>query len=406
MSYISAGTETSPSIMRPASGLQGVFGALATVSRTPIICLNFNYAINSYFTTTTTANAGTVTQANSSAVLQTGTNAAGSAVLESKAACRYNAGEGVYASFSAAFTTGVANSRQAIGLGDANDGIFFGYSGTTFGVFRRSGGSDTFVAQSSWNGVDKFDGTGPSGVTLDPTKLNVFKIQLSWHGSGPIIYSIYNPADGQIVKVHTILYGNTATVPSMANPTLPLRAETINSGSTTNLTVKTSSMGAYIEGDAGIGSPPLIGAPASKSNTKATSTTEGNVLTLKNLATNVLGGTNTNRTRIRITSLSLQNTSGAQDISVRLVLNTTLGGSPSYTNFDTNTSVAATDTAGTTLTGGREIFNARIGTGNNLYIELRNLDLQINPGDILTVAATSASATPTVYAALTWLELF
>ena len=83
--------------------------------------------------------------------LETSTDTAGSAQLQSQRPVKYNTGQGVFVMFTAKFTTCTANSIQEIGIGDdTEDGLFFGCNGDTFGVFRRSDGSDTFIAKSNF----------------------------------------------------------------------------------------------------------------------------------------------------------------------------------------------------------------------------------------------------------------
>lgn len=71
------------------------------------------------------------------------------------------------------------------------DGHFFQLNGTMLAVGQRSTHSsspyqtDTIVEQAAWN-VDKLDGTGPSGVTLDPSKLNIYFIERQWLGAGQV----------------------------------------------------------------------------------------------------------------------------------------------------------------------------------------------------------------------------
>jgi hypothetical protein len=50
-------------------------------------------------------------------------------------------------------------------------------------------------------------------------------------------------------NVYTIQYPNTATVPSVYNPSLPLTAKVINSGNTSNIVLQTPSAMAFCEGD-------------------------------------------------------------------------------------------------------------------------------------------------------------
>jgi hypothetical protein len=67
------------------------------------------------------------------------------------------------------------------------------------------------------------------------------------------------------------------------------------------------------------------------------------------------------------------------------------------------------DTAGTTITGGTERWRyfdpATIGGGGTpQYVDLSSLNIILNPGDTLTIAASGSSVSPTVSAQ--WQELF
>ncbi len=64
----------------------------------------------------------------------------------------------------------VANTLKFAGYSDGVNGIEFQLSGTTkqFIVYSASSAGNETVTQSSWN-LDKLDGTGASGITLDIT---------------------------------------------------------------------------------------------------------------------------------------------------------------------------------------------------------------------------------------------
>jgi len=104
--------------------------------------------------------------------------------------------------------------------------------------------TETFIAQtnaaastdgvSTWN-ADKFDGTSTSGITLDPTKGNVYQIKYQWLGFGMIRFFVENPETGKFALVHKIKYANANTEPSIDDPSLPLLLEVINTANTTNL---------------------------------------------------------------------------------------------------------------------------------------------------------------------------
>ncbi len=380
------------------------FGETETIEKTPILSLDFNYAINSYFVATTTANGGTVTQATSMAVLQTSTATNGSALLESKAAVRYIAGTGVFASFTALFTACAASSQQEVGLGDANDGFFIGCQNATFGIFLRKGGSDSFTARTAWS-YDKLDGTGPSGLTLTTTNLTLFKVSFGWHGSGPVKFYIFDAPNGKWALFHVI--GAGVTSPRILNPTLPLHAKAINSGNGTNLTVKMGSMGAYREGGPSPAPDSALAANGSATATQAV-TTEENILTIRNNAT-VFSG-QTNRVRVKLTRVTLTNTTAGAVVNFRGLLNTTLGGAPSFVDFDSTTSVVALDSTGTTVTGGRPEFHLTTVSGGSgipsYYVDLDSLNIILNPGDTFTWTAATAGGAQTITVACEWLEFF
>ncbi len=73
------------------------------------------------------------------------------------------------------------------------------------------------VTQANFN-IDRLDGTGPSGMTLNPQLGNVYQIQFQWLGYGVLIFSVTNPVSGQSSKFHIYEYPNSAEVPSVAQP--------------------------------------------------------------------------------------------------------------------------------------------------------------------------------------------
>ena len=172
------------------------------------------------------SNGGTVTLDDTTgamAHLQTSTGTTGIAKLSSIEPLRYIPGHEAYAYFTTIFTTGVANSTQWAGVFDSVDGFAVGYNGTTFSILHRIDSSDSTVAQSSFN-IDRLDGTGPSRITLDSTKMNIFRISYGWLGTAPITFEICRK-DGQWFPFHMIQRANEESVPSIYNPVLPLTME-------------------------------------------------------------------------------------------------------------------------------------------------------------------------------------
>lgn len=372
------------------------FGNLATTTITPKIQLQFPYVLNTDNINTSLTGSGTVTQVAPFAIASTTAAINSSARLSSKASLHYRTGQGGLCLFTAIFTAGVANSAQEVGLGDDIHGFFFGYSGATFGINRRTLSVDNFIPQSSWN-KDKMDGTGPSGVTLDPTKGNVYKIQYQWLGFGAINFFIESQFTGKFVLVHQIQYANQNTDTSVRNPSMPVTFKASNTTNNTNIVVKVPSISAFVEGQT-----VDIGLINSINNRKTGVTTETNLLTIRSNAT--FGGL-INRKFVKPLFLSISNTSTA-DALFRVVLNATLGGSPTFTDISTGTSVVSYDVAGTTVTGGRLISSFYVNGNTQSQIDVTNIPFVLNNLDTLTISATSLGAGIIASTAINWSEEF
>lgn len=112
--------------------------------------------------------------------------------------------------------------------------------------------TDTWIPQSSWNG-DKLDGTGASGVTLDPTKGNVYQIGIQYLGFGSIKFEIEvvntTVNNAEFVTVHTIKYPNTASATSISQPSFPFLMAAYSAGSTSDISVSVGSFAGFNEGE-------------------------------------------------------------------------------------------------------------------------------------------------------------
>ena len=138
-------------------------------------------------------------------------------------------------------STTSANYTARIGYFDDNNGLFFEQNQTNIGVVLRNLNSDTPVIQTDWN-IDKFDGTGISGVTLNFLKNQLFVIDFEWLSAGRIRFGFY--LFGRIFYCHQITNVNYLTAPYMITPNLPVRYQlTVNdSNKTAKLTQICSSV--------------------------------------------------------------------------------------------------------------------------------------------------------------------
>ena len=125
------------------------------------------------------------------------------------------------------------NLRQRIGYFGADNGLYFEIDGTTAYFVERSlsTGTSTRVAQSDWN-VDKLDGTGPSGITLDLTKAQILWMDIEWLGLGTVRIGFV--INGQMIHCHSFHHANFIASTYITTASLPLRYEIANTGVTTS----------------------------------------------------------------------------------------------------------------------------------------------------------------------------
>jgi len=102
---------------------------------------------------------------------------------------------------------------------------------------------DTKIPQSAWN-IDRMNGAGgvtnPSSFNLDLSKMQMFYIDYSWYGAGPIRWG-FRGANGQVTYCHKLANNNINLEAYMRSGNLPARYETSTMPATTRIT---SSIGA------------------------------------------------------------------------------------------------------------------------------------------------------------------
>ena len=233
--------------------------------------------------------------------------------------------------------------------------------------------------------------------TLDTSKGNVFQIRYQWLGFGAIQFSIENSTTGDIEVVHTIRYANENTTASVNNPSFPFFAESANTTNATDVVMKISSIGLYIEGqdtNAGETRNTIL-------NTKTGITTETNIVTIRNKSTyqSVL-----NSVVVQPDFVTLA-VDGTKNSIIRAYVNATLGGTPSYTDIRVNNSVVEYDTAGTTVSGGVLLAAFALAKSGSLSQSFREFDFFLNPGQAMTFSAQSTANTEATVA-ISWGERF
>ncbi len=190
-----------------------------------------------------TTGTGSITYPDGSCMMTVGAN--DECISQSRKYCVYQPGKSQLFLASGIINAGTGGNATTtasrIGDFDDNNGLFFEYSNQTLKVVVRRNGAvnDDPTLQSNWN-IDKMDGYGPSGLTLNPANLaysQLFVIDFEWLGVGKIRFGFY--ANGIINYCHEITnindLNNTTGATYMLTGNLPIRFEIKSTGGTGSL---------------------------------------------------------------------------------------------------------------------------------------------------------------------------
>jgi len=112
---------------------------------------------------------------------------------------------------------------------------------------------DFKVAQSDWN-IDKMDGTGPSGVTVDLAKMQMFYLDYAWYGAGAIRFG-FKDERGEVVYCHRMTHANVKTEAYMRSGNLPARYEAAADAPVTKLSATLSNVATTMSVASTVGFP-------------------------------------------------------------------------------------------------------------------------------------------------------
>jgi hypothetical protein len=162
-----------------------------------------------------------------------GTTSGDSVIRETTKVFSYQPGKSLLVMNTFVPATPQENLRQRVGYFGADNGMYFEINGTTPYFVERSlsTGTQTEVAQANWN-IDKLDGTGVSGITLDITKAQILWMDIEWLGLGTVRMGFV--IDGQFIHAHSFHHANLIESTYITTASLPLRYEIANTGITTS----------------------------------------------------------------------------------------------------------------------------------------------------------------------------
>jgi len=275
------------------------------------------------------------------------------------------------------------------------------YATTTTGAAK----TNNWTPQTSWN-VDKMDGTGPSGQTLDVTMGNVYQIKFQWLGYGAITYSIEDSVTGRLVPVHIIRYANQNPLPSLNSPNMSMTWTVASLGSATSLSMSTASAGGFIQGPMLVGESPL---KYTQSATRAAVSTETIIIAIRvNPMFNVAHTTG----EVKIINASFA-ADGSKNSTIRIYRDSTIGTGatgdfPNWSLEDASESQisyasgADLDTVDTST--GQFLSSYALSKADSVFIDLTNENILLDANETLVITAESGASVE-VTVSITWVEI-
>jgi hypothetical protein len=190
------------------------------------------YAADNQFDVATTGTGTTTFLSNEAAVkMEVTAGGVGSVTRQSYRSFPYQPGKGLLVLMTFVMDSSQSlNLTQRAGYYNDNNGVFFQRVDGTYSFVLRSSSTPTpgtpsdvrTVNQSSWNG-DKLDGTGASGLTLDPSKAQILWMDFEWLGVGSVRCGFI--INGEYIVCHTFENANDITSVYMTTAILPVRYE-------------------------------------------------------------------------------------------------------------------------------------------------------------------------------------
>lgn len=348
------------------------------------------YAADNQFDVVTTGTGTTTFLSNEAAVKMEVTGAGvGSVVRQSYRSLPYQPGKGllVLATFVMDSSESL-NLTQRVGYFNTGNGVFFQRVDGTYSFVLRSSVSGSpsdarTVNQSSWNG-DKLDGTGASGLTLDPSKAQILWMDFEWLGVGSVRCGFI--INGQYIVCHTFNNANEITNVYMTTAILPVRYEITSTTSAVAASMKAICCSVVSEGGFEQTSIEHVARRVNATSSSTITTSFYPVASIR-LASSALGAV------VVPSSFNFLPTT-ADNYEIALIKNTTLT-SPSWSAVSSDANVEF-DISATAMTGGT-ITSSTFTTGKSGPTPLAsgnsyNWDLQLGASlagvsDIYTLAA-------------------
>jgi hypothetical protein len=394
-----------------AAGATDAFGRIRTSSPLTLFDSSHRYHDNGLWSTST-ATGGTATfDANAGLVNLSVTTSSGSEVIRETTKCfSYQPGKSLLVMSTFTLNPAKTNLRQRIGYYGAANGMYLELDNTTLSFVERSSSTGTLaetrVAQSNWN-IDPLNGTGPSNLTLDPTKAQILWMDIEWLGLGTVRMGFV--INGKFIHCHSFHHANIITSTYITTASLPLRYEITNTAATASTsTLKQVCSTVLSEGGYELrGLQQAIGTTITAPYALTTAGTYYPIISLR-LKSTALDAI------VILTALSILGATANANYNWRVVASaTTTGGT--WTSAGTESSVEYNLT-GTATTGGRILAQGYFSSTNQstasvdipkealFKFQLERNGLTATPYE-LSLVVTASVATSNVHASMDWEEI-
>jgi hypothetical protein len=226
--------------------LADAFGRLRVSSPLTLFDSSHRYKDNGLWSTSTASGGTAVFSPNEGLVNLNVNTTSGSQVLrETTKVFSYQPGKSLLVMSTFVMAPAQDNLRQRVGYFGVDNGIYCQLENAprpTVSFVERSlvtgavtetrisqNGGVYGVTDTGWN-VDKLNGSGPSGVTLDITKAQIMFMDIEWLGEGTVRVGFI--IDGNFIICHKFNHANLITSTYITTASLPLRYEITNTGAT------------------------------------------------------------------------------------------------------------------------------------------------------------------------------
>jgi len=224
---ISASGPLNGNILTNLPMLADAFGRLRVSQPLTLFDSSHRYRDNGLWNTLAT-NGGTAVFSPNEGLVNLSVNGAnGSQVLrETAKVFSYQPGKSLLVFNTFVMAPAQTGLRQRVGYYGIDNGIYIQLNDDILSFVERSAvtgaPTESIVPQAAWN-ADTMDGNGPSGITLDITKAQIFFMDIEWLGEGTVRLGFV--IDGNFVVCHRFNHANLIASTYITTASLPLRYE-------------------------------------------------------------------------------------------------------------------------------------------------------------------------------------